>query len=153
MTSNEPDNIKAFNYIVLSVLTKLYGEFPNPIEIKGLRFVIETVLDKGSDAVETKYSFLFSPTMMWLKQEGFITFESEINRDKFAGVALTLRGLTVHGFVPRSLFGPQETIFQRAKRVLKKGADEAGSSAVKTVVTEVLRQMAPYVRSATEIAT
>lgn len=54
MASDEPDNIKVFNYIVLSVLTKRYTRFPEPTENNGLRYVMETVLDKGADAVETE---------------------------------------------------------------------------------------------------
>ena len=151
MTTDDPENIKAFNYIVLSVLTKLYGEFPKPIEIRGLRFVLETVLKKGPEAAEAKFSHLFNPTMMWLRQEGFIIFESNSDRDVFVGVTLTLRGLTILGFVPNSLFGPKETVFRRAKRALDKGIDEAAFGAIKRIATEAFKLMVQFSRSAGNI--
>lgn len=141
MAQDKPDNIKAFNYIVLSVLTKLYSEFPQPTDIKGLRFVIEAVITKGAEAAETRFAFLFSPTMMWLKEEGFIKFEKKVNHDEFKSVTLTLRGLTVLGYVPKSLFGPKKTLIQRAKHVLDKGVGDAAAAGVKTVVSEALRLM------------
>jgi len=142
MSRTEPDNIKAFNYIVLRVLTDLYDKFPEPAELGGLNFVIETVVSKGAEAVETKYSHLFPHTMAWLQEEGFIKFEGGPDIHRYRNAVLTLRGLTVLGYVPQSLgFRRKETLVEQAKRALSTGVSEAISDTMKKLVTEALKLM------------
>ena len=41
----EPENIKAFNYLVLYILNKLYDNFPEKIDINPPEEVISLVID------------------------------------------------------------------------------------------------------------
>jgi hypothetical protein len=142
MAHTEPDNIRAFNYIVLKVLTELYDKFPDPTEINAYQFIAETVVGKGTEAVETKYSHLFPHTMAWLQNEGFLKFDVGSGIGLYKNVVLTLRGLTVLGYVPQSLgFGRKGTLVERAKRALSKGVGEAVSDSVKKLVAEALKLM------------
>ena len=49
MTTNNtgPKNIRAFNWLTLEILRQLYEAFPEPIELKGLRFTISKLFDIG----------------------------------------------------------------------------------------------------------
>jgi hypothetical protein len=142
MPYTEPDNIKAFNYVVLKVLTQLYDKFPEPTEISGFRYVAETVVGKGAEAIETKYSYLFPYTMAWLQEEGFVKFEPGPGIEHYRNVVLTLRGLTVLGYVPKSLgFGRKKTLVERAKHALSTGVSEAVPDTVKTLMWEALKLM------------
>jgi hypothetical protein len=141
MPSAEPENIQVFNYFVLKVLTKLYDKFPEPTEINGVRFLVP-IFKKGRGTMETKYYFLFPHTMAWLREEGFIKFESGSATDHFKNVTLTLRGLTILGYVPQCLGrGRKKTIAERARHALSKGVGEAVSDVAKTLIVEGFKFM------------
>ncbi len=142
MTRPELDNIKVFNYYVLKILTKLYDKFPEPVEINGVRFLVKTVVDKGSGAIEAKYYYLFPHTMSWLREEGFIKFDPGSAIDHYKNATLTLRGLTVLGYLPQSLgAGRKKTIIEQAKDAISRGITDAGSEAIKMLVTNALKLM------------
>src|ERR1017187_5889258 len=141
MPSAEPDNIQVFNFFVLKVLTQLYDKFPEPVEVKGVDFLVQT-FHKGRRTIETKYFFLFPHTMTWLREEGFVKFESGSANGHFKNVTLTLRGLTILGYVPQCLGrGRKKTIAERARHALSKGVGEAVSDVAKTLIVEGLKFM------------
>src|ERR1700691_3622850 len=141
MSKTEPNNIQVFNYYVLQVLTYLYDKFPEPADINGDRFLVKTFRN-GRGSVGSKYYFLFPHTVVWLQEEGFIKFEARSDNVHFKNVALTLRGLTILGYVPQSLkSGKKKTIVEQAKHALSKGIGEAATEVTKTLVVEGLKFM------------
>lgn len=135
---SEPENIRAFNWLALKVLNDLYDAFPEPINIEGLRFILSTLLDVGPESEQAKYLGYFTETVRWLKAEGFIKYESNSSGD-FRKVVLTLKGLTVLGFVPVSLspIDFKKPMITRIKRVLAKGAEAAAADAVRGLLVKL----------------
>lgn len=135
MASEEPENIKAFNYLVLSILNRLYDAFPERIDFKALRFIVETVVKEGPESEQSKYARYFTDTMEWLEEEGFIKWVGESMGGNYHKVTLTMKGLTVLGYLPSSVAEEKkEQLIDRAKRVLGKGLEGAASDVVKSLV-------------------
>jgi hypothetical protein len=145
VTDAEPKNIRAFNWLTLKIFNDLYEAFPEPHDIEGLRFVISTLFDVGTQSKEAAYLTHFTATMRWLKDEGFIKYESD-NSGNFRKVLLTLRGLTVLGYTPTSLSltDRKEPIITKIKRVLSKGTEAAASDAVKAIIVKAFGLMVSW---------
>lgn len=143
---NIPDNLKAFNYITLRLFEKLYEAFPEPIDIDGLRFVIECVIDEERDVGNTKNLHLLNHTVSWLEEEGFLTTKGKRKDTDVVKARLTLKGLTIIGYLPASIDGKEEkiTIIDKAKEILGKGMKDASTEAVKNVVSSAFSLMARY---------
>lgn len=137
-SDSEPENIRAFNWLTLKVLSDLYDAFPQPTDIKGLRFIISTLFDIGTKSREADYLQHFSSTVRWLKDEGFIKYESD-DAGNFRKVILTLKGLAVLGYVPSSLSSAdrEEPMISKIKLVLAKGAEGAATDAVKAILIKL----------------
>lgn len=143
--SSESKNIQAFNWLTLKIFNDLYEAFPEPRDIKGLHFVIATLFDVGTKSKEADYLTHSSATMRWLKDEGFIKYESD-NSGDFHQVQLTLRGLTVLGYTPTSLSfrDRKEPLITKIKRVLSKGTESAASDTVKAIIVKALGLMVSW---------
>lgn len=135
---SEPENIRAFNWLTLKVLNDLYDAFPQSINIEGLHFIVSTLVDIGTKSREADYLQHFSATVRWLKDEDFIKYESD-DVGNFRKVILTLKGLTVLGYVPSSLSptDKNEPMIAKIKRVLAKGAESSATDAVKTILIKL----------------
>ena len=144
-SSVEPQSLRAFNWLTLKIFNDLYEAFPEPIDIEGLRFVISTLFDVGTKSDEANYLKHFTATMRWLKDEGFIRYQSD-DSGNFRKVLLTLRGLTVLGYTPTSLSltDRKEPIIAKIKRVLAKGAEGAASDAVKAIIVKAFGLMVSW---------
>ena len=141
-TVPEPQNIKAFNWLVLRIFSKLYDAFPERIKIEGLHFVIKTLFDVGTKSEEAQYLQYFSATMRWLQEEGFIKYDAD-QGGNYHQATLTLRGLMVLGYLPTSLSfrDKKEPLIAKVKRVLAKGAEGAASDAMRAIITKALTLM------------
>ena len=141
----EPKNIRAFNWLTLKIFNDLYENFPEPSDIEGLRFVMSTLFDVGTKSKEAEYLTHFTATMRWLKDEGFIRYESDASGN-FRKVLLTLRGLTVLGYTPTSLSltDRKEPIIAKIKRVLAKGAEGAASDTAKAIIVKAFALMVTW---------
>jgi hypothetical protein len=141
----EPQNIRAFNWLTLKIFNDLYEAFPEPSDIEGLHFVISTLFDVGNKSKEADYLTHFTATMRWLKDEGFIKYQSD-DSGNFRKVLLTLRGLTVLGYTPTSLSltDRKEPIIAKIKRVLAKGSEGAASDAVKAIIVKAFGLMVSW---------
>lgn len=140
--NTEPQNIRAFNWLTLKIFNDLYEEFPEPSDFEGLHFVISTLFDVDTKSKEADYLRHFTATMQWLKDEGFIKYQSD-DSGNFRKVLLTLRGLTVLGYTPTSLslIDRKEPIITKIKRVLAKGAEGTASDAVKAIIVKAFALM------------
>lgn len=132
---DEPENIQAFNYLTLLLFDKLYEAFPDPIEIRGLRFVVEAVVEEGPESENTKRLHLLTQTINWLTEEGFIRHAGSTQGGDFLGVVLTMQGLVAIGYAPASISGERKTtVIAKTKELLRKGAAAAGSEVVHATV-------------------
>lgn len=140
VSSDTPESVLAFNFLALAIFRRLYDRFPEPMTIEGLRFVLEHTLDYGPGSKEAAYSRLFSYTMEWLEREGFLRWDNVSLSDNYEDVVLTLKGLTVLGFVPSSILpGRQkEPLIARVRRVVGGGVEGAGTEAVSNLVSQLM---------------
>ena len=139
----EPENIRAFNFLTLAIFNRLYESFPEKVDFSDLRFVIETVVDYGADSDESKYSSLFSASMNWLEEEGFIKIESKVYGPAFIGVTLTLKGVTVLGFVPSSIDKDAgKSSIDYIREIVSDGVKSSSSEAVSSVIKSLFSMMA-----------
>jgi hypothetical protein len=114
-------------------------------DIQGSRFIISTLFDIGTDSEESEYLKHFNATMQWLKDEGFIRYETG-DYGNFRKVILTLRGLTVLGYTPTSIgfTDRKEPIIAKIKKVLSKGADTAATETVKAIIVKAFGLMVTW---------
>ncbi|QGX38244.1 hypothetical protein [Permianibacter aggregans] len=131
-------NIQAFNWLTLRIFDELYECFPETKDFDGLHFVISTIFDVGPKSRQVDYLPHFSATMRWLRDEGFLRYESE-EEGVFRKVVLTLRGLTVLGYLPTSLGfkDKKEPIIVKIRRVIGKGVEGAASDGVKVLIMRI----------------
>lgn len=141
-----PQNIEHFNLVVLKLFDRLYEAFPRPLDINDT-----TAIDIGFDAVpedttgEESWNIgtMDEDIIEWLREEGFIRYEADPNHQhgNFWKVRLTLKGLTILGYIPSSLrqAEPKESLIQQAKQAIGSGASVAGKEAVKQVVAEIFK--------------
>ena len=85
------DNIKTFDLYVGKILAFLYKEFPCKCE-----------LNYKSHFGEVNTKIMFA-TLIWLKDSGFIDFESTINDDFIYNAILSAKGLELLKQKPKSL--------------------------------------------------
>ena len=85
------DNIKTFDLYVGKILAFLYKEFPCKCE-----------LNYKSHFGEVNTKIMFA-TLIWLKDSGFIDFESTINDDFIYNAILSPKGLELLKQKPQSL--------------------------------------------------
>lgn len=85
------DNIKTFDLYVGKILAFLYKEFPCKCEFS-----------YKSDFGDVNAKIMFA-TLIWLKDSGFIDFESTINDDFIYNAILSAKGLELLKQKPKSL--------------------------------------------------
>ena len=131
----EPENIRAFNYVVLFVFERLYKCFPDKADFNGLDELVKLICDSG-DSEEAKFIGKLQPTILWLEAENF-TRVTDARGDKFRGVVLTHKGLTALQKTPGSL-GPKETLGIKIRSFFEGGAKDARGAIVSALVTMLL---------------
>jgi hypothetical protein len=140
-TDPQSSNLERFNLTALALFSRLYDAFPNPIEVKAQNLGLSASPDEAELAEHLRFMVYAEHAVTWLAEEGFIRYESHGLNGGFAGVRLTLRGLTVLGYVPTAVKGKKEpeTLIVRIKRALGSGADKAAADGVKALITEVFK--------------
>jgi len=105
-----PEGVKEFNMWALSILGKLWEEFPRPLDFyitfpSGVRVTSDRTRE-GMPLGDGLFSNsdLFIPTMDWLTAEGFVRAEGN-GAGQYAQVSLTAKGFTVLNETPRSVKG------------------------------------------------
>lgn len=127
-----PANIDQFNRTALTLFSQLYDRFPAPTDINLSDLDLSGV--PGDASAEHVVS--------WLKEEGFIRVQSRgLDGKSFCGIRLSLRGLTVLGYIPTAIKqGDQpETMITKVKRALSTGAEKTGTEAVKGILSELFK--------------
>ena len=95
-----PDNIHRFNVTALVLFDKLYNSFPAPIEIDTLDLGYQATPSEAGSGTAWNFSVGADHVVTWLAEEGFIRYQGANIRTSFHDVRLTLKGLTVLGFLP-----------------------------------------------------
>jgi hypothetical protein len=134
-----PTNIQRFNDITLKLFEKLYSSFPEGIKVEGCTVgTVATALDATLDCAFDTVT-LGDFVIIWLREEGFIRYESHDQTGNYYGVRLTLRGLTILGYLPTSVAPNKEPLIDKIKRHLSSGAEKATGEAAKLIVGELFR--------------
>jgi predicted Zn-dependent protease with MMP-like domain len=134
-----PTNILRFNDITLKLFEKLYSSFPEGIKVEGCSVGAEaTALDATfDDAFETVTMADF--VIAWLGEEGFIRYESRNHKGCYFGVRLTLRGLTILGYLPSSITPKKEPLIDKIKKYVSSSAEKATGESAKIIIGELFR--------------
>lgn len=134
-------NVDAFNLICIGLLTQLYESFPVPIAIDP-NHVALTSIPNSSDYDSSWSAMQISvETIVFLRQEGFLTAGEPVATGEVPDVRLTMKGLAVLGSVPVSLV-PLETpepLIEKMRRVVGKGAEKLGAQAIQAIVSTVFK--------------
>ena len=134
-------NMDRFNLTALTLFSDLYDSFPIPKDIEAQALGATASPEEGSDVDHWKFMALSADAITWLNEEGFIRYEGLRFGSTFRNVRLTLRGLTILGFVPSAVKTDvtPETMISKVKRTIAAGAEKAGTEAVKAVLGELFR--------------
>lgn len=135
-----PTNIQRFNDITLKLFEKLYFSFPEGIKVEGCGVGAEvTALDATFDeafATVTLADFV----IVWLSEEGFIRYESRDQQGCYYNVRLTLRGLTILGYLPSSVTANRkEPLIEKIKRYVSSGTEKATEEVAIKIIGELFR--------------
>lgn len=136
-----PPNIQKFNLICLKLFADLYEAFPNTVRTQ------IAVLDAETIPLTTTYNHSLDSIEMarnvvsWLKDEGFIRITSTTMAGDHANIVLTLKSLTLLGYVPTAIQGSEqkEPLINKVKRAISLGAEKAAADGVKSILTELFR--------------
>src|SRR5258706_3267802 len=102
--SDIPKNIQRFNLIALVLFAKLYESFPTGIDVKSLK-IGHDALPKDSSWDDQAWDFgaVAYDVVHWLAEEGFLRYENPNNTRDFYNARLTMKGLTVLGYIPTAI--------------------------------------------------
>ena len=139
--SSVPPNIERFNLTALRVFERLYDEFPGEADLETAMLGAEAAPEDLDVGYSLNYALFADEVVHWLAEEGFIRISGHQSGTAITGVRLTLKGLTILGYLPSSLQGKEvsEPIITKIKRVLSSGAEKASAEAVKSVLSGVFR--------------
>jgi hypothetical protein len=107
----EPENIRAFDAMTVHLLGKLYGTFPEPLDIDPLHEIVSVAFDianrdSAPPEAERYFARYFVDTLKWLEAEGFVRVRDRLLDGKFLGVVLSEKALRAMGRVPVSIKSP-----------------------------------------------
>jgi hypothetical protein len=139
--SNTLTNIDRFNLTTLELFDRLYDSFPHPIDIETKTLGLQAAPDGTSVPESVEFALYAESAVTWLAEEGFVRYEAPQFGATFRRVRLTMRGLTVLGYIPTPLRGAEqsEPLIVKIKKVVKAGAEKAGTEAVKFLVGEAFK--------------
>lgn len=133
-----PEGIQAFGWITLAVFERLYDAFPEKVDFRGIRFVLETVIAHGPDSNEATWSKYHTASISWLEREGFVVIDGHNVNGDFLGVSLTLKGFTALGYArePRK-WGWRTPMIKSVKVLTKAGVTAASSKAAEVLLGKI----------------
>jgi len=142
-----PQNIVRFNEIVAKTFSLLYESFPlaRPLSIEA-DFGIERLgklydemfrdeaYGEFSNSPEGKSMDFIRSSILWLRDEGFITCSEGTDPTFFAGACLTSKGFTVLSAMPSSLQPKGQTVGEFFLEAFKSGVKDKLSETVKEAI-------------------
>ena len=141
-----PENIHRFNVTALAVLERLYNSFPDPVRLNAEHIGIDAAPNESTAQDYWNYGAGADNVVTWLAEESFLRYVSKGSDGDFYGVRLTLKGLTVLGYIPVSIVegGKKSTAIERIKRTLASGTEKAGEEAVKSIIGALFKMSLRY---------
>jgi hypothetical protein len=144
--SDIPPNIQRFNLTALRLFTQLYDAFPTSIDIETSDLGAESAPAGIDPAAILDYAMRADEVIDWLEEEGFIRTSGKNLGTLVVGVRLTLKGLTLLGYIPTSIT-PTETsepLINKMKKALSSGVEQAAAEGVKNLVGGIFRLAYSY---------
>jgi hypothetical protein len=134
-------NIDRFNLTTLKLFDRLYDEFPHPVDIETKELGFQAAPQGASTPEGIEFALYAESAVTWLLEEGFIRYEPPNFGTIFRRVRLTMRGLTVLGYLPTAIRdGKQsEPLISKIKKVMTSGAEKAGAETLKYLVGEAFK--------------
>lgn len=129
-----PQRIEIFDAICGALLLHLYENFPVRLNVGFTDLPLDDEL-KDLSAVEIEqWMEIFFETALWLKEEGFIRFQTGTDDGDFFGVQLTMSGLAVLRAVPASVDGSKQSLIEKIKGAFGEGGKVASAEGLKVAV-------------------
>ncbi len=144
-------NIDRFNLAAIELFSVLYDHFPLPTDIDTAEVGVEAAPEEATPIEMVRFTVYTEHALTWLTEEGFIRYEPPNFGTRYRNVRLTLKGLTLLGYIPYALkAGEQsEPIIAKIKRILSSGTEKAATESVKSLLGELFKlAMTPGVSSA-----
>lgn len=139
--SDDPKNIRVFNFLVLKLFCDLYERFPVRLDISAVAYATTLSPDglKSTD-YEGRIEIL-SNAIHWLIREGLLRCERATESDEFYGLELTSNAFVAFGSLPDSIASakPQEPIIAKAKRICESGLENASSELLKQLIASIIK--------------
>lgn len=120
-------NLDEFDEAAAWLLAELYGSFPRR---KPFRF--DRLFGEDEARIE-----LYAGTLVFLRDEGFVRYESRSSNICFECVALTAKGLEILNAKPKAIEA-KVTLGQRIKSAVAEGAKEAYRTLIQQVVSGIV---------------
>lgn len=138
MKETSISNIETFNRSVGLLFGKLYETFPKRVQLGFNDLAIEMFDDddNGNEVYFEKLA-IFSETVSWLEQAGYIWADKIDNYDAY-GIVLSPKGLEVMKVVPGTLSG--KSIGEELSKIVKSGAKETAKTVVSGLVSFALTE-------------
>ncbi len=138
-----PQNIQQFNIIALVLFKELYKSFPSGINVEPIDVGLKALpKDKSWDKQARDFATVTYDVVSWLTEEGFLRCETQNQTREFYNARLTMKGLTVLGYLPTSLKpedpeDPEEPIIEKIQRILATGTGKVAAEGVKTIIGQI----------------
>ena len=134
-------NIDRFNLAAIELFSVLYDHFPLPTDIETAEIGVEAAPKEATPVEMLRFTVYAEHALTWLVEEGFIRYEPPHFGTCYRNVRLTLKGLTLLGYVPSALQPNEqsEPIITKIKRILSGGAEKAATEAVKSLLGELFK--------------
>ena len=133
-------NIQRFNLIALLLFAKLYESFPSGTDIKTLKLGHDALpKDTSWDDQAWDFGAVAYDVVLWVAEEGFLRYENPNNTRDFYNARLTMKGLTVLGYVPVSLQSgdAKEPLIEKIKHVLATGTEKAAADGMRAILGQI----------------
>lgn len=127
-------NIEVFNESVALVFGELYKSFPVPVGLSYNDLAITLFKDDGDVVEYEKVLDVFESTVLWLKDAGYIWFDTTSEMQVF-GAVLSPKGLEILKVVPTSLT-EGSTIGDSLINFANEGSKEIRASLITLALTE-----------------
>lgn len=139
----EPINIRAFNYLVLTIFARLYERFPERISVNGADTAFYAGHMNDEEVLRRAAEKIFDDTMHWLKEEGYIRWNGDSLGPNYMWVTLSGNGLQVLGQRPVSLTDkePSEPLIKKIQRFLSQTGEATAKDMASKLVTTAITLM------------
>lgn len=126
--------IDIFDAICGALLLHLYESFPVRLRVEFVDLPLQDELEPLPPEEIEHWMEVFSETVTWLEQEGFIRFQSGTDDLDFFGVQLTMSGLAVLRSIPGSVDSTKMSLVDRIKGAFGEGGKIVSSEGLKVAV-------------------